>query len=67
MKPWEVEETVRRFQRMSGSESVKLGLDLSESAARIFANSLGKRKPDAAVYELIRGGERWSSKKSWKR
>ncbi|MEM2874910.1 MAG: hypothetical protein QW567_02670 [Candidatus Hadarchaeales archaeon] len=67
MKPWEVEETVRRFRRMSGSDSVLLGLDLSETAARIFANSMGKREPDAAVYELIRKGDRWSSKKCWKK
>ena len=67
MKPWEVEETVRRFRRMGGAESVELGLALSEGAARIFANSLGKREPDAAVYELIRSGERWHSKRSWQR
>ena len=43
MKPWEIAETVKRFRRMSGSRSLELGLDLSEVAAEIFANSLGKQ------------------------
>ena len=64
MKPWEDKKTVECFRRMSGTESVRLTIALSEEYATIFANSLGKNKPDADVYDLIRGERARRSKKS---
>jgi hypothetical protein len=64
MRPWEDRKTIELFRRMSGSESLKLMIALSEDYATIFANSLGKDKPDARVYSLIRGEHVFRSKKS---
>ncbi len=63
MRLWEDKKTVERFRRMSGSESLKLTLALSEEYATIFANSLGKDKPDTGVYCLIRGEKKRPSRK----
>jgi hypothetical protein len=62
MKPWEVEETLKLYRRMSGSKSVEIGAELSEAAVEIFASSLG-RKPSPEIYDILWRESEWISER----
>lgn len=66
MKPWEVKETLELYRRMSGSKSVEIGVQLTEAAVKMFADSLGK-KPGHEVYEILWRENEWMSKKLQKK
>jgi hypothetical protein len=55
MRPWEYKSTVERLRRMSGEETVRLGILLTEDALEILASSIHKQNPD-----IFRGGQRCS-------
>ena len=62
VKPWQVKETLKLYRGMSGSESVRIGMELSDAAVKIFASSLGK-KPGREVYDILWRENEWLSRK----
>ncbi|MFH1562129.1 MAG: hypothetical protein ABIF11_01730 [Nitrospirota bacterium] len=54
MKPWEVNRTVEKFKTMSGEESLKMGIELSETSLLILADSIRNKNPEITKEELKR-------------
>ena len=54
MKPWEVNRTVEKFRNMSGDESLKMGIDLSETSLLILADSIRNKNPEIQNEEIKR-------------
>ncbi|HEA47333.1 MAG TPA: hypothetical protein ENH97_02865 [bacterium] len=52
MRPWEIEETIRIARKMSGSQTVEVGIDLTETALDILADSIRNRKPKITLISL---------------
>jgi hypothetical protein len=52
MRPWEIEETIRIAQKMSGSQTVEVGIDLTETALDILTDSIRDRKPRITLENL---------------
>ncbi|MDI6735432.1 MAG: hypothetical protein QME42_04425 [bacterium] len=52
MKPWELNRTVEKFRNMSGDESLKMGIELSETSLLILADSIRNENPEIHDEEI---------------
>ena len=52
MRPWECPETVARVRAMTGDETVRAGIRMTETALDIFAESIRADNPDLSDLEV---------------
>jgi hypothetical protein len=52
MKPWEHENTINKLKKMSGEETVNIGISLTETALEILISSIYTHMPDIGEEEL---------------
>lgn len=69
MKPWECPETLARVRAMTGDETVRAGIRMTEAAVGIFAESIRAANPgltepevEAEMRRLLWGKSPWTTK-----
>lgn len=54
MKPWEAEETIKISRKMSGEETIKVGIELTEYALKVLSSSIKNENPNISPQRLKR-------------